>query len=232
MRQLLPGAFPLAPVCVCVRAAPVTPHWFLPAALCTGPTGTERLRRSRARRWRAGTEGWWCLTALVCQTLSPTTRLQDRCAGQMQVRVCSSPPASVSNHQVSNDLMFFPVLGFFRNKAFGVCVSGWDWTEGGPPHTQLPVQHGLLQEPLLLHWLEEVAAFVPPSPAALPSITTSICCSTGTESSQWEKKAARSLMNTCPTSALTCTASPLQPAAVYGVRSMSIETFFDLLVSG
>lgn len=103
-------------MCVCVCAAPVTPHWFLPAALCTGPTGTERLRRSRARRWRAGTEGWWCPTALVCQTLSPTTRLQDRCAGRMQVRVCSSPPASVSNHHVSNDLIFFPVLGFLGTK--------------------------------------------------------------------------------------------------------------------
>lgn len=42
-------------------------------------------------------------------------------------------------------------------------ISGRDRTEGDPSHPQLPIQHGLLQEPLLLHWLEEVAVFVHPS---------------------------------------------------------------------
>lgn len=61
-----------------------------------------------------------------------------------------------------------------------MCVSGWDWTEGSPSHPQLPIQHGLLPEPLLLHRLEEVAVFVGPSaPAkargALAWVTTLIC---------------------------------------------------------
>lgn len=46
-----------------------------------------------------------------------------------------------------------------RYKAFRVRISGRDRTEGDPSHPQLPIQHGLLQEPLLLHWLEEVAMF-------------------------------------------------------------------------
>lgn len=60
---------------------------------------------------------------------------------------------------------FFSCPRFIRYKAFRVCVSGWDWTEGSLPHPQLPIQHGLLQEPLLLHRLEEVATFVHPSEA-------------------------------------------------------------------
>lgn len=67
----------------------------LSAALCTGQTGTERLRRSRARRWTVRTAGWWCPTASVCQTRSRTTRLRGRCAGRMQVHAASSVTAAV-----------------------------------------------------------------------------------------------------------------------------------------
>lgn len=70
------------------------PLHVLPTALCTGQTGIERLPRSRVRQWTVRTEGWWYLMVSVCQTLSPMTRLQDRCAGQMQVRTRS--PLTVS----------------------------------------------------------------------------------------------------------------------------------------
>lgn len=61
-----------------------------------------------------------------------------------------------------------------------MCISGWNWTQGNPSHPQLPIQHGLLQEPLLLHRLEEVATVVHASESAkakavLPSATTLVC---------------------------------------------------------
>lgn len=49
---------------------------------------------------------------------------------------------------------------YFRYKAFRVYISRWFRSKSDPPQPQLPIQHGLLQEPLLLHRLEEVAIFI------------------------------------------------------------------------
>lgn len=58
----------------------------------------------------------------------------------------------------SNDLCCLPVSD--RYKAFRVYISRWFRSKSDPHQPQLPVQHGLLQEPLLLRWLEKVVFFI------------------------------------------------------------------------
>lgn len=138
----------------------------LSAGLCTGQTGTERLRRSSVRQWTVRTAGWWCLTGSVYQTLSHTTPHPDKSAGLTQVTfnmaLCSKTslnnktPLLVSHNTL---IVLNTVALYCRHQAFRVRLPGWLRSTSDPPHPQLPVQHGLLQQPLLLHRLEEVAIF-------------------------------------------------------------------------